>query len=445
MSAGYGVGGSRTGAHEDTGAVDADLVESGWSETARPPALEPAVARAHRIVADDLYGAIPVSRWAQSLLDHPIFRRLDAVSLSDVPGSILFGRPFPSRLAHSLGVYYLARQARPRDRALQVAALAHDLGHGPFSHLIEPLMIERLGIDHETRSARLLRSMMATVRGPAARLLAWLDIGEVTELIMGAGSDQRGALLNGSLDYDNLDNVARFAVAGHLHIPTYDAKSLARALRIERGHDGAACLVLSDEALGDAIAWQSERAAVYRFLQTDDWNIAAHGMLRKAIDLLARAGALSDSFFEETDEGALRILRAHPATRALTEHVLAHDPYGVIWEGSAPPKGERVGRVFARWTERLSLEGRIAAESGLRPEDVVTTHLTSQEMRDLPPTVSRVAGGVALAPRRAPSEQRVMLLTPAGIGRDYVRRARMAAERAFGELGATTRGWPELR
>src|SRR5579859_3405163 len=115
------------------------------------------VARAHRVVADDLYGAIPVSRWAQSLLEAPPFRRLDGVSLSDVPGELLFGRSFPSRLTHSLGVYYLTRQARPRDRALQAAALAHDLGHGPFSHLSEPLMIERIGIDHEQRSAALLR------------------------------------------------------------------------------------------------------------------------------------------------------------------------------------------------------------------------------------------------------------------------------------------------
>src|SRR5262245_23265033 len=97
-----------------------------------------------RVVADPLYGEVRVAGWAAALLATPPFQRLSGVSLSDVPGEILFDRQgfptggaFPSRLDHTLGVYHLARLTRPRDRALQAAALAHDLGHGPFSHLTE--------------------------------------------------------------------------------------------------------------------------------------------------------------------------------------------------------------------------------------------------------------------------------------------------------------------
>src|SRR5690348_3528012 len=79
-------------------------------------------------LADPLYGEVRVAAWAAALLATPPFRRLAGVSLSDVPGELLFGRPFPSRLDHAIGVYHLARLARPRDRALQAAALAHDLG-----------------------------------------------------------------------------------------------------------------------------------------------------------------------------------------------------------------------------------------------------------------------------------------------------------------------------
>src|SRR5215831_4416528 len=112
-------------------------------------------------ISDPLYGIIKVSGWASALLSTHPFVRLAGVSLSSVPGELLFGHAFPSRLDHALGVYHLARIARPRDRALQLAALAHDLGHGPFSHLCEPLMIERLRVDHESRSISLLAQVRA--------------------------------------------------------------------------------------------------------------------------------------------------------------------------------------------------------------------------------------------------------------------------------------------
>lgn len=432
------------GARDDDGEVR-PLEQDASSDEASLDAREPAQARAHRIVADELYGTIPVSRWAQALLDLAPFRRLDGVSLSDVPGELLFGWPFPSRLAHSLGVYYLARQARPRDRALQAAALAHDLGHGPFSHLTEPLMIERLGMDHETRSALLLREVVTLARGQTARLLTWLDVDEVADLIGGGGRDGRGALLNGLLDYDNLDNVARFALAAKLSEPVYDGRGLARGLRMVAGSDSVPNVALADSLGDEAAAWQDERARVYRFLQSDGWNVAAHGMLRKAIDLAACDGALTDSFFDETDRGALRLLRRYPSSRALVERVLSREPYVVIWEADAPPGQGEIGELFARWRQRLSLEERIATESGLRLHEVVSVYVVSRVARAAPPSVSQAANS-SEAPATPPAaEHGVKLLAPAGIGRDYLRRARMAAERALGELGATPRGWPELR
>src|SRR5215831_18617596 len=99
-------------------------------------------------LSDALYGSVRVSGWAAALVGTAPFQRLAGVSLSDDPGSLLFGHSFPSRLDHAIGVYHLTRLARPRDRALQAAALAHDLGHGPFSHMNEPLMLAQLVIDH---------------------------------------------------------------------------------------------------------------------------------------------------------------------------------------------------------------------------------------------------------------------------------------------------------
>src|SRR5262245_13509918 len=183
-------------------------------------------------VADALYGSVRVAGWAAALLGTAPFQRLAGISLSDVPGPLLFGHPFPSRLDHAIGVYHLTRLARPRDRALQAAALAHDLGHGPFSHLTEPLMLDQLGIDHEQRSARLILVVRDALAPWIRRYLDWLDWDEVAALVQGQGGDGRGALLNGLLDYDNVDNIARFLAASELGSPGYDPVTLARGLTL---------------------------------------------------------------------------------------------------------------------------------------------------------------------------------------------------------------------
>lgn len=419
--------------------------------------------RAYATRIDALYGPLPISRWAQALLDLTPFARLDGVSLSDAPGELLFRRPFPSRLAHSLGVYYLARQARPRDRALHAAALAHDLGHGPFSHLTEPLMIERLGLDHERRGAIVLRRAFAQARGAAARLLTWLDLDEATALMLGDGSGGRGQLLNGQLDYDNLDNVARFLQAADLGDPTYDPPTLARELRLlppdaADSDDGVAepSLALAYDAEAQARAWLSDRRRMYRFLGEGERNLAMRGMLRKAIDLATQVGMIADDFFDMTDAQALRLLGAGSSSGAamLAEAVACDELYMTAWEALAPESARALAQVFAQSDARLAIEERVAMEAGLLPYEVVLSYVVARGERSLPPLLAPERGRAEPAQSqpaasRAPiglaaPERRIVLSVTRRLGRDYARRARMAAERALGSLGAVPHAGSDL-
>jgi hypothetical protein len=375
-------------------------------------------------------------------METPPFRRLAGVSLSDVPGELLFGRLFPSRLDHALGVYHLARVARPRDRALQAAALAHDLGHGPFSHLTEPLMRERSGEDHEERSARLLGEVRAALSPADTRLLAGLDWDDVAQLVLGGGAGGRGTLLNGQLDYDNVDNVARFLLASSLGMPSYDPNSLARALRLVPSAAGV-CLDASAEA--DARGWQADRTCVYGFLHEGHRNLAAHSMLRKAVDLAAAADLLPASFFSLTDADALRLLgrASDHGLAALVARVRQGEGclHRCMWEAEVPEiAGAALDNGLVGWRGRLALEARLACEAGLAAHEVVVEVLTSRAARPLPPIARPDVPFDSTPPAELPAPPRVLhVFATADAGRDYIRRLRMAADRRLGALGAIPR------
>ncbi len=421
-------------------------------------------------VHDALYGEIRLTGWVRTLLGTRPFRRLAGISLSDVPGELLFGRPFPSRLDHALGVYYLTRLARPRDRILQAAALAHDLGHGPFSHLTEPLLREQDGEDHEQRSARFLVGVQAELSPEARQQLSWLDWDEAARLIVAGRGDGRGELLNGRLDYDNIDNVARFLLASGLGNLSYDpatlapglrllpARSVARLTTIEgeasavgRGRPGQSLgppswtsrVILHDGVLAEARGWQADRATVYAYLHEGHANLVLHATLRKVIDLALQAGALPRDFLDLSDGEALLVLRSmrQPGITRLMQAVSRTGQYHCDWELEVRPGSERqVRRDLLHWRDRLAVEERLATEAALMPHEVIVEAIASSATRPLPPiAVGGMPSELTLLPTTQAAPARIHVFTLPGIPRDYARRLSIAAERYYGNIGTVIR------
>src|SRR5690242_10639752 len=87
---------------------------------------------------------------AWRLIQTPEFQRLRRIKQLGV-SELIFPSATHTRFAHSIGVYHNARKLmgvirrevgdtefdRDRARVILIAALLHDLGHGPFSHAFE--------------------------------------------------------------------------------------------------------------------------------------------------------------------------------------------------------------------------------------------------------------------------------------------------------------------
>ena len=141
-------------------------------------------AKPAKIFRDPLYNYISIDRehdaWLLKLLDTPEVQRLRRIHQLGVSYFTYPGADH-NRLAHTLGVVHLMHQAlRHLERihnkqeidqaraALLAAALLHDVGHGPFSHLFEPC----LGIDHEIWSKKIVMDPATEVH----RIVGEVDI-----------------------------------------------------------------------------------------------------------------------------------------------------------------------------------------------------------------------------------------------------------------------------
>lgn len=308
-------------------------------------------------------------------------------------------------------------------------------------------MIERLGVDHEQRGANLLRQALTGLRGPSAHLLAWLDLDEVTALMLGGGPEGRGKLLNGLMDYDNLDHVARFLQAAELGEPSYDPRALARELRPMTSPGQEPYVALHADAEAQAHAWLADRRRIYRYLGAGERNLAMRVMLRKAMDLTAQANEIAPSFFDATDAHALWLLRSggSAGAAALVEAVTRDHLYTLAWEATVPEENDTIADLFAHWASRLAIEARVATEAALLPHEVALCYVVARGERPLPPVITPERGraeplrppvSLGASPVAHPQERSIRLFVPGAVGRDYVRRARMAAERALGALGA---------
>ncbi len=110
-------------------------------------------------ICDPLYGYIYFDKLVQSLTDLPVFQRLRSIQQLGF-SQYAFPSGIGNRFTHSLGCSYLAGEAfdiifskdstkslplkdskkQEFKKVLQIAALLHDIGHGPLSHSSECLM-----------------------------------------------------------------------------------------------------------------------------------------------------------------------------------------------------------------------------------------------------------------------------------------------------------------
>ena len=187
-----------------------------------------------KIIKDPVHGYIEVPGYILPILDAPALQRLRYIRQLGFSYLVYPGANH-TRFEHSLGTMFLAdlmaRQLllSPDDRQLMIStALIHDIGHGPFSHAIEPAMEELCGRAHHDTAWLAEDADLSTILPGHG-----IDTGQSAALLK--GEHGLSGILHGELDVDRMDYLLRDAHYTGVPYGTVDAHRLIRNTVITDG------------------------------------------------------------------------------------------------------------------------------------------------------------------------------------------------------------------
>jgi HD superfamily phosphohydrolase len=196
-----------------------------------------------RVFRDPVHGLIELSgpdRDLGPVLETRAFQRLRRLHQMGF-ASLVYPGAEHSRFGHALGSFHVAQRVTRQlqmapdvARHVLLAALLHDIGHGPFSHSWEQVAGD---IDHEAWGARIVEQ-----DGELRGVLAAIDPGLPDALCGFWRKSYRPAfarkLVSSQLDVDRLDYLLRDGHYSGAGYATFDLEWILHALQIRPVHDG---------------------------------------------------------------------------------------------------------------------------------------------------------------------------------------------------------------
>lgn len=128
-----------------------------------------------KIINDPVHGFIKIPQGLLlDIIQHPLMQRLTRIKQLGMSSFVYPGAQH-TRFQHSIGAFHLTSEAMlalsqkgififdSEAEAVEMAILMHDIGHGPFSHVLENTLIS--GISHEDISLRMMEQINSDLSG----------------------------------------------------------------------------------------------------------------------------------------------------------------------------------------------------------------------------------------------------------------------------------------
>jgi HD superfamily phosphohydrolase len=233
-----------------------------------------------KIINDPVYGFITVDHsLLLQIIAHPYYQRLRRIHQMAF-AHLVYPGAVHTRLHHSLGSYHLMCNAlselknkgfeisADEELSSKVAILLHDIGHGPYSHALENVLIEN--VHHETMSLRIMHLLNEEFDG---KLQTAIDI-----FTNNYNKPFLHQLISGQLDVDRMDYLIRdsFFTGVSEGVIGYD-----RIIKMLTVHEGE--LMVEEKAIYSTEKFLVSRRLMYWQVYLHKTVLCAEKMLIKII------------------------------------------------------------------------------------------------------------------------------------------------------------------
>ncbi len=253
-----------------------------------------------KIINDPVFGFIHIPKGLlYDIVCHPIMQRLTRIKQLGLATAVYPGAQH-TRFQHSLGAFHLMSEAITSLRskgnfifdseaeAVQAAILLHDIGHGPFSHVLENTIVN--GVSHEEISLMLMERINKDLKGQL-NLAIQIFKDEYPKKFL-------HQLVSGQLDMDRLDYLRRDCFYTGVSEGNIGSARIIKMLDVKDDH-----LVVESKGIYSIENFLTSRRLMYWQVYLHKTSVACEKML---ISTLLRAKELAAQGIELFASPALR-------------------------------------------------------------------------------------------------------------------------------------------